>query len=114
MWPRVVEAMLGTWLVLSPLVFAETLDYSRFQTVDVTTGAAVVGLSLASFWRRDEWLHLVTAVVAVALALLAYFGSARPGPPGAQNEIVTALLLLLFAIIPNEANRPPKPWRGGA
>ena len=44
------------------------------------------------------WAHLMTAVLAVALGALGYFGSDRPGPPAAQNEITIGMLLLLLAI----------------
>jgi hypothetical protein len=36
-----------------------------------------------------------------------YVSAVRPGPPAAQNEIMVGLLLLLFAILPNDVNRPP-------
>ena len=42
----------------------------------------------------------------------AYWGWDRPGPPPVQNALVVSTLLLLFAIVPNEASRPPRPWRG--
>ena len=40
-----------------------------------------------------------------------YFSAVRPGPPAAQNEIMVGLMLLVLAIIPNEASEPPVPWR---
>jgi hypothetical protein len=33
-----------------------------------------------------------------------------PSPPTEQNHILVGLLLVLFAIIPNEASQPPKAW----
>jgi hypothetical protein len=114
MWPRVVELMLGLWLVLSPFIFRGTESVEAFAAIDMTAGACVVILSLLSFWRRAEWAHLGTALLALALGTYAYFGWERPGPPAAQNEISVALILLLLAIVPNEASRPPKPWRRSA
>jgi hypothetical protein len=111
MWPRVAELMIGLWLVLSPLIFRNTEAVEQFAAVDVSAGAAVVILSLLSFWHRAEWAHLGTARLALGLGAFAYFAWERPGPPAAQNEIFVALLLLLLAIIPNEASQPPKPWR---
>lgn len=111
MWPRVTELMLGLWLVLAPLVFRDTEAIEQFLVRDVAAGSAVVLFSLLSFWRRTEWAHFGTAILALLLGLSAYFGWTRPGPPAAQNEITLALCLLLLAIVPNEASRPPKPWR---
>ena len=111
MWPRVAELMIGCWLVLSPLIFRGTLAVEQFAVVDVAAGGVVIALSLLSFWRRTEWAHFGTGLLALALGVFAYFGFERPAPPAAQNEITVAMILLLLAIIPNEANLPPKPWR---
>ena len=111
MWPRVAELMIGLWLILSPLIFRGTNAVEQFAPLDVTAGAAVVIFSLLSFWDRTEWAHFGTALLAIGLGAFAYLAWERPGPPAAQNEIFVALLLLLLAIIPNEASRPPKPWR---
>ena len=111
MWPRVAELMLGLWLILSPLIFRGTEAAQQFARIDVLAGAAVVVFSLMSFWRRTEWAHFGTAVLALGLGAFAYLAWERPGPPAAQNEIFLALVLLLLAIIPNEASRPPRSWR---
>lgn len=111
MWARVAELMLGLWLVLSPLIFRGTEALERFVAIDIAVGSLVVLFSLLSFWHRTGWAHFGTAAVALGLGLFAYFGSDRPGPPAAQNEITVAMLLLLLAIVPNEANQPPKSWR---
>lgn len=111
MWPRVTELLLGIWLIASPAMFGATGSYDAFRVVDVAAGALVVAFSVASFWRRMEWAHLLTAALGLGLAAYAYLAFPRPGPAGAQNEIVVGLLLVLFAIVPNEAARPPRPWR---
>ena len=111
MWPRVAELMLGIWLMLSPLIFRGTEAAGDFVALDVAAGAGVVILSLLSFWQPTARAHLATAALAAGFGAYAYLAWPRPGPPGAQNEIFVALLLLLLAIIPNEASRPPKPWR---
>lgn len=114
MWPRVVELMTGLWLCMSPLIFRRTEAIDQFVAVDLSVGAAVVALSLLSFWSLTARAHLLTAVLAVGLGGLAYAGWERPGPPAAQNELVVALILLLFGIIPNDCNQPPDTWRGRA
>lgn len=111
MWPRVVELMLGVWLTIAGLVFRGTPAIENYAWVDATAGSLVILLSLVSFWRPLRRAHLGTLGVAVVLACYGYFSAPRPGPPAAQNEIATGLLLLLFAIIPSEASRPPDAWR---
>ena len=114
MWARTAELMLGVWLILSPLIFRGTPSAEQFFWIDIAAGSAVVVLSLLSFWHRTDWAHLVTALVAVGFGLFAYLGWERPGPPAAQNVITVAYILLLLAIVPNEANQPPRPWRTGS
>jgi hypothetical protein len=111
MWARVVEVMLGVWLLLSPFIFRDTPAIGNYWSTDVTTGTAVILLSFLSFWRPLRSSHLATAVLAAWLILWAWFSAARPGPPAAQNEIIIGLLLLMLALVPNEASLPPEPWR---
>jgi hypothetical protein len=111
MWARTAESMLGIWLVLSPFIFRGTDAIGEWSAVHVAAGAAVVTLSLLSFWRPTAHAHLLTAALAVGLTLYAYVAGERPGPPAAQNAITVGLLLLLLAIVPNDASRPPAPWR---
>jgi hypothetical protein len=111
MWARIAEVLAGVWLMMTPVVFAGTESVEAFVARDIGAGLAIVALSLLSFWRRTPWAHLVTALVALGLGLTAYFGWERPGPAAAQNEIAVALTLILFAIVPNEATQPPRPWR---
>ena len=111
MWPRIAELLLGLWLVLTPAIFTGTAAIGSFAWRDVGAGIAITWLSVLSFWRRTEWARLGTALLATALGLASYFGTDRPGPPAAQNEIAIALTLLLFAIVPNDATRPPTAWR---
>jgi hypothetical protein len=110
-WPRIAEMLVGSWLVLTPAVFAGTASIGLFVMRDVAAGAAVVVMALLSFWSRTAWAHYGTALLALGLGLAGYLGFPRPGPAAAQNEIAVACMLLLFAIIPNEASRPPRPWR---
>jgi hypothetical protein len=111
MWARVIEMMLGIWLLLSPFIFRNTTAVDKFWSTDVITGSAVVLLSLLSFWRPMGRSHLATGILALWLVIWAWFAAARPGPPAAQNEIVVGLLLLMLAIVPNEASLPPESWR---
>jgi hypothetical protein len=111
MWARVVEVMLGCWLAVSPFVFRHARDERAFWTNDLLCASVTVVLALISFWRPLRHAHLVTAAVALWLIGFGYLAAPYPTPPALQNDITTGWLLLMFAIIPNEVNRPPRPWR---
>ena len=111
MWPRVVELMLACWLAVSPFVFRGTGSAAEYVVSSATAAALIVAASLASFWRPLRRASLATLLCGIGVAAHGYLSAPRPGPPAAQNEIVVGLLLILFAIIPTEANRPPQPWR---
>lgn len=110
MWPRYLEMLTGAWLIASPFVIPHP-EASWRQWNEILCGVAVVGLAIASFFRPTRWAHLVTGAVALWLGLAAYFFEPRPGPPGAQNDITTAIWLLMLVILPNESSQPPVPWR---
>ncbi|HVL69785.1 MAG TPA: hypothetical protein VM364_21180 [Vicinamibacterales bacterium] len=111
MWPRVVEVMLGAWLLVSPFVFRGTPQVEAYVLPTVGAGVAIVAASLLSFWHRAAHARFVTLAASLWLMLHGYFSAVRPGPPPAQNELTVGMLLLLFAILPNETNQPPHPWR---
>ena len=108
MWPRVSEVALGCWLLLTPFVFRGTEALGNYAVNAVVSGSVVILASLLSFWDRTRFGHLVTLVVSLWLATHGYFWADRPGPPAAQNELTVGLLLLLFAVLPNEINDPPR------
>jgi hypothetical protein len=111
MWPRVIEGMLGIWLLLMPFVFRDTEAVADFIVTAVVSGLLIATASILSFWRPTRHARVLTLAISVWLALDGYFGTSRPGPPAAQNELVIGLTLLLFAIMPNEINDVPEPWR---
>jgi hypothetical protein len=111
MWGRVVELMLGLWLVLSPFIFGHEILHPALWKNDFACGVAMVLLALLSFWHALRHVHLLNLLVAAWLIGFGYIYGGYPSPPGAQNNILLGLILLLFAVIPNEANQPPLPWR---
>lgn len=111
MWPRVVEGMLGCWMLVAPFVFRGTQSVDDYATIAVISGGLLITTSLLSFWHGARFARFGTLVIALSLAGHGYFSASRPGPPAAQNELTIGLLLLLFAVLPNETNRPPEPWR---
>jgi hypothetical protein len=111
MWARAVEVMLGLWLVIAPFVFGHFGELRRLAWSDMASGAALVLLSSLCFFERLRRLHLLNLAVSAWLVLHGYLGYAHPAPPGAQNEILVGLVLLLTAIIPPQSSQPPRPWR---
>lgn len=111
MWGRVIELMLGLWLVLSPFIFGHYPLHPALWRSDFACGIAIVLLALLSFWHTLRHVHLLNLLVAGWLIGFGYVYGGYPSPPGAQNNILLGLTLLLFAIIPNDANQPPLPWR---
>lgn len=109
MWSRVVEFMLGCWLAVSPFVFQHG-EETMLWLVDFVAASAVIGLALLSYWRPLRHAHLgIVVVAAVIIAFGRIADGVEPGP-AYQNYILIGLLLLMFAIVPNNASRPPKLW----
>ena len=107
MWPRFAEIILGCWLVASPKVLPAVSDFATWRAV--TFGTAIVMFAAISFLPRLRGAHF--AGIGVGLGLLGFaFASPLPTSPAVQNEILVALVLLNFAIIPSHANRPPHSW----
>jgi hypothetical protein len=111
MWARVVEAMLGCWLAISPFVFRLGADDTVVWTIDFVAAAAVITCALLSYWPPTRHAHLVTAVISLVLVGFGRFAAPSPGPPELQNLIVVGLLLLMFSIVPNNASQSPRAWR---
>jgi hypothetical protein len=111
MWPRVVEAMVGCWLMITPFVFRGTASLDDYAIDAAVCGALVLTCAFASMWPPAAWMRLGTIAVALWLTAHGYFGAERPGPPAAQNEITVGLILILFAVLPNQINEVPAPWR---
>ena len=110
MWARIVEAVLGCWLLISPLIFYRAEAPARLWWIDLSLGGLTILLALGSYWPPSRRAHLGLLLVAGVLAGLALVSS-DPPPPESQNHMLVGLLLLLFAIIPSEASAPPRRWR---
>lgn len=110
MWPRVVECMLGCWLLISPFVFRYEDQRLTWWINDYAVGLAVIIFGLLSYGRSTRRTHLLTIAASLWLMLYGRFGHAYPFPPAAQNYITVGLLLLMLAIIPSRATQPPAEW----
>ncbi|MEX0704408.1 MAG: hypothetical protein WD069_20070 [Planctomycetales bacterium] len=110
MWARVCEVMFGCWLAMSPFIFRHPPDEPRWWWNDFGCAAAVIVLALASFHPRTQWAHLLGIAVGLWLIASGYRDLATDPPPAVQNDVLVGWLLLMFAIIPNDADRPPAGW----
>ena len=108
MWARVIEVMLGFWLAMSPFIFRHVPEERALWFNDLFSASIVIVLALISFWPPLRFAHLANLLVAGWLIAFGYFAS-YPTPPALQNDIVVGLLLMMFAIIPNQATLPPRP-----
>lgn len=111
MWARVVEVMIGCWLAMSPFIFRHPADQEALWTNDLLCAFGVVALALLSLWAPLRHAHFLIIAVAFWLIGFGYLHRPHPAPPALQNDVLVGWLLLMFAIIPNEANLPPRPWR---
>jgi hypothetical protein len=110
MWPRVVELLIACWLVASPFVFGHIDGPTRFWASDFAAATGIAVLAMGSFSKRGRQLHLFELLVAAWLLGFGYLAAAEP-LPSLQNNILTALVLMMLAIIPGPANQPPRAWR---
>jgi hypothetical protein len=111
MWPRIVEILLGIWLIASPFIFRTAETGVLGAVNDLICGSAVVVLALVSFSGRFYRAHFLILLVAGWLVTTGYIAG-HPAPPAAQNLIIIGLLLAMFAIIPSRINEMPKSWQG--
>lgn len=114
MWPRVMECMLGCWLLVSPFVFRYEGSWDGWWISDYVVGLSVIAFGLLSYWRPTRHLHLATLVAATWLVLYGRFGHEYPFPPAAQNSITIGFLLMMVAILPNHVAHPPEAWEQDA
>lgn len=108
MWPRVVEMLLGIWLVTSPFVFGVG---GRSFWGALGGGSLVVLFSVAAWRGEFGGARYLTLIAAIGIGGGVYLASSHPVPGFQQSAFLTAILLAMFAIIPNRCNRPPEGWR---
>jgi hypothetical protein len=111
MWPRVAELMIACWLLVTPLVFRGTAAIADYALSSAAAGTIVALIALLDLSWHLRFARFVTLAVGIGLIVHGYVSAARPGPPAAQNELVAGLMLMMFAVLPNHVNQPPRPWR---
>jgi hypothetical protein len=110
-WPRIVELMLGLWLLASPFVFRHDPSATVHWYNDIFCGFLVILVSLLSFAEPCRYAHVATIGIGLWLIGFGYLAAPYPPPVALQNNLVVGMLLVMFAIIPNEASQPPRAWR---
>lgn len=110
MWSRVVEVMLGAWLVISPFIFRHPPSNPGLWINDLAVGTAVIAFGVLSYWGPARLAHLLTILVGCWLIGFAYRQGFGDPSTASQNHLVLGLILMMFAIIPNDASQPPKSW----
>ena len=114
MWARVVEFMLGCWLAISPFIFRHPPENVTLWATDWIAAALVISFALLSYLPRLSHIHLATAVLSIVLVAVGRLAFGEPPQPGAQNQIVVGLLLLMLALVPSHATQPPISWQAKA
>ncbi len=112
-WPRVIEILIGCWLLMSPFIFGSFPGHSELWLSDMICGALIIVISSASISRRVRRLYLVNIAIGLWLVLYAYLQSPPPAhaPAWIQNELIVGLILTMVAIIPGDTSRPPREWQ---
>ena len=111
MWPRITELAIGIWLCVSPMLFRASDSTPSLALNSFICGTIVMATSVLSFWEPARHARIGTALVGLWLLAFSYSTAGRPAELELQNLFVSGLLLILFVVVPNEANRPPRPWR---
>jgi hypothetical protein len=109
MWPRMVQVMLGGWLLLSPLIFRIDSRDTALLAVHMASGAAVGILALLAI--RQRFLHLATFFLGLWLIAYGYGVGGYPPAPAYRNLLILGALVAVLGIIPSDCLRPPRSWR---
>lgn len=102
--------MLACWLAISPLIFHGPAPPAALWFEHLTAALLVMTSASVSYWPLMRHAHLASVLCGGWLVLHYYTTSTGEGTPIAQNAILTGLMILMFAIIPNRASRPPAAW----
>jgi len=110
MWARVVEFMLGCWILCSPFIFRAENREGVSSLFDFGIGGVIVVLASLAFWEPTRYAHLGTLVLSLLMILVPRFTLSPEIPPAGQNFMMVGFLLLMFSLIPNKAFSTPRAW----
>jgi hypothetical protein len=103
--------MIGCWMLVSPFVFRHEQHATGLWLNDLSVGSLLIVLALASYWRPTAWAHWLALPLGAWLVLFGRFSDVPPLAPALQNQIIIGMIVMMFAIVPNEASLPPHAWR---
>lgn len=110
MWSRVVEVMIGCWLLMSPFVFHHQGEETALWINDFASGGAIMAFALLSYWQPTRHAHLLSLLVGGWLMVFAYLKGFGDASAASQNHLIVGLTLVMFAVIPNDASHPTPDW----
>ena len=108
-WPHYCEMLLSLWLLVAPWILNYG-DSNIFRDVNIAAAMVTLLLDIISIRLYKRYGYLAVLGVAAGLLIHAFFVM-PPQAAGTQNNILVALLLVMFAILPTEATLPPPSWR---
>jgi len=111
MWARVVEFMLACWLCISPFIFGYDTDATFLWANDFVCASLIAFFSLICYYKPLRKMHLLNLVICFWLIGVGYALKDSPYHAEIQNYVTFGILLLMIAIVPSEAEKPPIPWR---
>lgn len=109
MWARISEICLAIWLFISRWIFSYgTLSLG---IEDFLIPAMILLFAALSYIEKLNKMHLLQVIPALWLLWISYTYPTPWLPFGLQNHILTALFVLMLAIIPSHASDHPRPWK---
>jgi hypothetical protein len=112
MWARWCEILIGVWLVSSYWLFRASWTPPSWPLyANEFAASLIVTFALASYWHPLRHAHLGNVAIAMALVAVGWLDETFPASASDQNRILTGLALMMFAVVPNHATKPPEEWR---
>ncbi|MEN9653889.1 MAG: hypothetical protein RL235_1, partial [Chlamydiota bacterium] len=93
-WPRILEIMIGIWLIFQATWFEASLPKTSYL------GILVIALAAGSFLKPFRRLHTLQCLIAYILLWRSYTAPVTPLPIVVQTDILVALLLGMIALLP--------------
>ena len=100
MWGQVSVIFLGTWLAISPFFLVNPFVSLQSFIDDIFIGLLFTIFGFAACYYKTRIWTVLIYLLAAGIYAQGYFQYAHPRPATAQNQIIVALLIFMFAIIP--------------
>ncbi len=104
MWPRLVNATIGVWLMVAPAALGHSTVSPVASASDRILGPLIVSTAIAAIWpeiRPLRWVNVALGGVAVVAPVA--LGLFHPWPtPAAVNSVVMGVVVIAVALIRGE------------